>query len=117
MYEKFRNERKRSSDPQALEQRAKRQKSCKPSTEGKHKNGDLDWQPLFPEGEDEQSMQLHRTVLKSEWKKRCPDWDKLNSRMEITFADRRKMINDKEKLLAIKEKYPVLFCHDQVNQL
>lgn len=117
LYEKFRNERKRSCDPEALLQKSKRIKTeGDKSNVGKpfRRSSGIDWEPLFPEGEDEASIKLHKTALKTEFKKRLADMGKVNSRMALTYPDRRRMINNKTPIVEMKEVYPSLFCHDQV---
>ena len=41
------------------------------------RRGRINLEPQFPEGEDENSINLHREVLKKEWKKNAPDLEKL----------------------------------------
>ena len=79
------------------------------------RRGGINWEPTFPEGEDEHSMQQHRDMLKSEWKKRSPDMAKIKQRMELTYPDRRRMIHAQRPLAEIRSEYPALFCYSEVN--
>ena len=81
----------------------------------KVKRGDLNWEPHFPEGEDETTISLHKQFLKAECLKRLPDKGKMARRMLVTFADRRKMVNEKRPIRDIKEEYPALFCFSEVS--
>ncbi len=86
-----------------------------PSTLSKKvKRGDLNWEPPFPQGEDETTMNIHKQFLKSEYLKRSPDKRKIARRMLVTFPDRRKMVNEKKPIKEIKEEYPALFCSSEV---
>ena len=80
----------------------------------KVKRGDLNWEPPFPQGEDETTMNIHKQFLKSEFLKRSPDKDKIARRMLLTFPDRRKMVNKKKPIKEIKEEYPALFRSSEV---
>lgn len=81
------------------------------------RRGAINWEPDFPEGEDDRSMMLHRQALKDEWKKRSRDPEKIKLRMAITYADRRRMINSKKPLGEIFAEYPSLFCHQEVGTM
>ena len=70
--------------------------------------------PPFAEGEDEASIELHKEFLKAKWKKRARDEEKISQRMEMTFPDRRRIVNDGKPIKQIKEAYPTLFCQSQV---
>lgn len=74
----------------------------------------INWEPPFPEGEDERSMQLHQEVLKSEWKKKSRDLEKIRKRMILTNPHRRRLINQKVPLAEIKLQYPALFSYSEV---
>mgnify|MGYP002803877319 CR=1 FL=1 len=119
LYEKFRNERRRlQENPEVKAQKLKRPASVAggaPMTLSKKvKRGDLNWEPPFPQGEDETTINLHKEFLKTEFLKRSPDKGKMARRMLLTFADRRKMINEKKTIKEIKEEYPALFCFSEV---
>ena len=78
------------------------------------RRGGVNWESSFPEGEDERSMQSHKAAIKDELKKKSPDKEKVKARMMLTFADRRRLINNKTPLLGIMNEYPALFCYDEV---
>ena len=78
------------------------------------RRGGINWEPPFPEGEDQHSMKQHREVLKKEWKKRTPDIEKIKDRMVITYPDRRSMIHSKKTLVEIRTEYPALFHYSEV---
>ena len=80
----------------------------------KPKRGELNWNPSFAEGEDEASIALHKEFLKSEWRKRARDEEKISQRMEMTFPHRRQMVNDGKQIKEIREDYPALFCQSEV---
>ena len=71
LYEKFRNERKRSNDPEALLRRAKKQKcdNTKETTEESNSRDGIEYEPLFLEGEDEESMKKYKRFIKAELNK------------------------------------------------
>jgi hypothetical protein len=71
--------------------------------------GELNWDPHFPEGEDEASMKQHKEFLKTEWKRRTKDEDKISQRMLVTFPDRRRMVNEVKSIKEIRDEYPAFF--------
>ena len=105
LYEKFRNERKRSNNPEALLRRAKKQKcdNKEETTEERNRRDGIEYEPLFLEGEDEESMKKHKRFIKAEWKKRTPDMKKINERMELTYPNKRKRIPTTVQLRSGKE--------------
>jgi hypothetical protein len=97
----------------------KKRKSVDSTNSGKTvskalRRGGINWEPAFPEGEDEHSIKQHQSVMQTEWKKRSPDVSKIENRMLVTFPHRRRLINDKTPLVQIKEEYPALFSFKQV---
>ena len=96
--------------------RAKKRKcdNKEETTEERNRRDGIEYEPLFLEGEDEESMKKHKRFIKAEWKKRTPDMKKINERMELTYPDRRRPINAKIPIAKIKEEYPPLFSYDQV---
>lgn len=80
----------------------------------KLRRGAINWEPPFPEGEDEVSLQRHKDFMKSEFEKRSPDWAKISKRMALTFPSRRRLMNDNMSIKEIKEHYPTLFKFEQV---
>ena len=117
IYEKFRNERKNTTDPEVLQKKRKSSENSTKNVSKSLRRGGINWAPAFPEGEDEASMKLHQRSMREEWKKRSPDMEKIKSRMMITFPHRRQMINGKTPLLEIMDEYPALFSYDEVNAL
>ncbi len=117
IYEKFRNERKTAQDPEVLEKKRKLDKSEQSSKRVAKslRRGGINWEPPFPEGEDETSMKHHQDFIKNEWKKRTPDMAKIKQRMVVTFPHRRRLINAKEPLPNIKVEYPALFTYTEVS--
>ena len=75
----------------------------------------VNWEPPFPEGENETTISLHKQFLKTEFLEWSPDKEKMARRMLVTFADWRKMINEKKPIKEIKEEYPALFCSSAVS--
>ena len=115
VYEKFRNERKHAQDPLVLQRKRKLVgnndvKLVKKSL----RRGGINWEPPYPQGEDEVSMKAHVTFMKTECRKRNVDKGKLRSRMGLTFPHRRRFINEKRALAEIKEEYPALFTREEV---
>lgn len=81
----------------------------------KLRRGGINWEPPFPEGEDELSLKRHKEWLQNEAKRRNPDWEKVEKRMKLTFPDRRKLMNQKIELAEVRAQYPALFNFQQVN--
>ena len=77
------------------------------------RRGAINWEPAYPEGEDEASMKAHVAFMKLECRKRNPDEEKVSSRMIMTFSHRRRFISEEKSLLEIKE-YPALFTSKNV---
>jgi len=73
------------------------------------RRGGINWEPPFPEGEDELSLKKHKDWLQGEAKKRSPDWDKVEKRMALTFPDRRKLMNKKIELQELRLQYTLLY--------
>ncbi|XP_066029991.1 sterile alpha motif domain-containing protein 3-like [Pocillopora verrucosa] len=115
LYEKFRNERKSiKDDPEVILRKRKPKESSKECVKAKLRRGAINWEPPFPEGEDEVSLQRHKDFMKSEFEKRSPDWAKISKRMALTFPSRRRLMNDSMSIKEIKEHYPTLFKFEQV---
>ena len=116
IYEKFRNERKHAQDPLVLPRKRKLVgygndvKLVKKSL----RQGGINWEPPYPQGEDEVPMKAHVTSMKTECRKRNVDKGKLSSRMGLTFPHRRRFIHEKRPLAEIKEEYPALFTSEEV---
>lgn len=115
LYEKFRNERKSiKDDPEVILRKRKPKESSKECVKAKLRRGAINWEPPFPEGEDEVSLQRHKDFMKSEFEKRSPDWAKISKRMSLTFPSRRRLMNDNMSIKEIKEHYPTLFKFEQI---
>ncbi|XP_068738857.1 uncharacterized protein [Montipora capricornis] len=116
LYEKFRNERKSiRDDPEVvLHSKRKRQNSDLHPVPLKLRRGGINWEPPFPEGEDEVSMERHKEALKTEMRRRAPNWDKVGKSMALTFPDRRRQMNQKVALADLREEYPALFDFKQI---
>ena len=83
----------------------------------KLRRGGINWEPPFPEGEDEASRKKHKQFMQNERARRAPDIEKINRRMAITFPDRRRMMNTKASLVDVRAEYPALFNYHQVHVL
>ena len=70
----------------------------------------LNWQPPYPEAEDEASMKRH----KNEWQRRNPDKRKIEQGMILTFPDRRRLMNQQVPIAEVMGEYPSLFDFCQV---
>ena len=75
----------------------------------------LNWEPSYPEGEDEVSMKGHKEALGAEWKRRNPDKGKIETGMMLTFPERIRLINKQTEISELRAQYPSLFDHSQVH--
>ena len=117
-HSKFRNERKHlSDDPEViLHERVKRDANSRgKSVSSKFRRGALNWEPPYPEGEDEASMKRHKDALASEWRKKNPDKTRIETWIILTFPERRRQMNQQTDLALLKAEYPSLFDYNQVN--
>lgn len=73
LYEKFRNERSHTVDPEVIIHN--KRKSYATPVQHKQQRRAINWNPPFPEGEDEEFMAIHVDFLK-EWQKRSVDLEK-----------------------------------------
>ena len=98
IYEKFRNERKHAQDPLIMQRKRKLvdQGSNIKVVRKSLRRGAINWEPAYPDGEDEASMKAHVAFMKLECRKRNPDEEKICSRMIMTFPHRRRFINEKK---------------------
>ena len=71
------------------------------------KAGVINWQPKYPDGEDEKSLLQHKEDIISELKQRSPDEGLIARRMNVKFARCRKDINDKMSINIMKN-WPAL---------
>ena len=120
IYEKFRNERRRlTENPEVKVQKQKRAAALAKEVSSlslpkKMRRGDLNWEPPFPQGEDETTIAIHKKFMQTEALKRSPDYGKICQRMLVTFPDRRKMVNERKSIKDIREEYPALFSSSEV---
>ena len=73
--------------------------------------------PIFPEGEDENTMTNHGPKLQKEAKiaKERRNNTLIKTLMDLTFGDRRKMIvKDLVKINVVIEKHPLLCTEEEV---
>ena len=80
MYGKFRNERRLIDDPEVILHKRRRTEESK-AVASKLRRGGINWEPPFPEGEDEASLKKHKQFMQNEWARRAPDIEKINRRM------------------------------------
>ncbi|KAJ7387212.1 hypothetical protein OS493_004182 [Desmophyllum pertusum] len=94
LYEKFRNERKSIvNDPEVILHKRKKTKGSEAQPVAlKLRRGGINWEPPFPEGEDEHSMKRHK-----EW-----------------LQNRRKLMNQNIELTEVRAQYPALFNFEQI---
>jgi len=87
-----------------------------PTTLKKPKKGEINWQPNYPEGEDEASVDRHIEFMLKESKKspHCQESVVVSSKMDITFAARRQIINAKCPIPQLRDRYPLLFSKNQI---
>lgn len=80
----------------------------------KLRRGGINWEPPFPEGEDEVSLKRHKEWLQNECMRRTPDLKRVAERMSLTFPDRRRLMNKNVPLTEVRAEYPALFDFKQV---
>lgn len=117
LYDKFRNERKHLVDDPTVILRKKSKTSAAVKgtfVSAKLRRGALNWEPPYPEGEDEASIKKHKEALETEWHKRNPDMEKVERRMMLTFPDRRRQMNKQIEITELKAEYPALFDFSQI---
>ncbi|EDO33098.1 predicted protein [Nematostella vectensis] len=115
--DKFKNDRKKvPEDPEVVLHKRKIETSAE-KTAQHVRRGALNWEPPYPEGEDEASMQRHKESLQNEWERRTPDFKKVNRRMALTFPDRRRLMNSNPNIRDIQSEYPALFDCNQPQNL
>ena len=66
------------------------------------------------EGEDEASLKRHKEFIQNEWSRRHPDMNRISRRMQLTFPDRRRLMNNKADIKDVRAEYPALFDYQQV---
>ena len=75
--------------------------------------GTINWEPPYPEGEDEASMQKHKEALETEWHRRNPDKKGIEQGMLLVFPERRCQMNQPMPIAEVKAEYPSLFDFTQ----
>ena len=117
LYDKFCNERKHLLDDPEVVLRKKVKTGAtgtRKSVPSKLRRGALNWEPPYPEGEDEDSIKRHKEALAVEWRRRNPDLEKIEQRMMLTFPERRRQMNRQIEIKELKADYPALFDFSQV---
>ena len=117
LYDKFRNERKHvTNDPAVILRKKSKVSATVKGTfvSANLRRGALNWEPPYPEGEDEASIKKHKEALETEWHKRTPDMEKIERHMMLRFPDRRRQMNKQIQIIELKAEYPALFDFSQV---
>ncbi|XP_052076738.1 uncharacterized protein LOC127714725 [Mytilus californianus] len=119
---KWQNERK-SKDKNLPEVKAKKRKvttELKDDIPKAKKNltwGMSNYLPMRPDSEDLESIKLHKTWLKQEYRKVDQDFRLVDLKMGLTFPDRRKdIVQDGNSLSEIIKEYPFLQDRRQLLQ-
>ncbi|XP_060753791.1 uncharacterized protein LOC132864385 [Neoarius graeffei] len=82
----------------------------------KAKRCEVNFLPYIPTGQTDLTLQNEKAALQEEMKKRHPNHALINSKMEQTFALRRKEIVDEEPpVVDIMKLWPALFLEEQVH--
>ncbi|XP_073247923.1 uncharacterized protein [Porites lutea] len=116
LYDKFRNERKGiTDDPEVILHKRRKTKGSEVQPVAlKLRRGGINWEPPFPEGEDEVSLKRHKEWLQNECMRRTPDLKRVAERMSLTFPDRRRLMNKNVPLTEVRAEYPALFDFKQI---
>lgn len=81
----------------------------------KAKRYEVNFLPDNPVGQTDKSLESERNALQEETKKILPNKALIDSKMEVTFALRRKEIVDEEPLVAdVMKRWPGLFLQEQI---
>lgn len=107
MKDKFRNERRHMKYEEVSK---KRKKSLSPTGEPAGKRA-----TIIPEGETEETIDMHVKGMQQDYTKKKPDMKKVKSLMAVTFGHRRSLILERKPIIDIKETYPFLFSQDMVS--
>ena len=82
----------------------------------KARRGEANFQPDFPEGEDNASLEAYRNKMVAEMQKAKPDVPGLTKLMSLTYAKRRMDINENAPPVStLMETWPALFRHSEVH--
>ena len=115
LYDKFKNSRRYIDDPKVIINKKKKAVHKVGSMIAtKLRWGGINWEPLFPEGEDDSALQKHMEFTQNEWTRKSPDHHKINKRMAITHPEQRRWMNGKVPLNDNREEYPALLDYNQV---
>ncbi|XP_046711688.1 uncharacterized protein LOC124390047 [Silurus meridionalis] len=82
----------------------------------KPKKGEINFLPDFPEGMNDQNMEVAREVLVNEMMKTKPKESLVKKEMDVTFAFRRKeIVKEKPAISQLVHRWPALFTENQVS--
>ncbi|KAI5105026.1 hypothetical protein C0J45_4698 [Silurus meridionalis] len=82
----------------------------------KPKKGEINFLPDFPEGMNDQNMEVAREVLVNEMMKTKPKESLVKKEMDVTFAFRRKeIVKEKPAISQLVYRWPALFTENQVS--
>ncbi|KAJ8035843.1 Sterile alpha motif domain-containing protein 3 [Holothuria leucospilota] len=108
--DKFRNERRHMKFEEVSK---KRKKSLSSTGEPAGKRASA---AIIPEGETEETIDMHVKGMQQDYTKKKPDMKKVKSLMAVTFGHRRSLILERKPIIDIKETYPFLFSQDMIMQ-
>ncbi|KAJ8353237.1 hypothetical protein SKAU_G00208040 [Synaphobranchus kaupii] len=81
----------------------------------KARKSEVNFLPDFPEGKAQSDLEIERSAMVSEMKKRKVDWKQIGEMMSNTFPLRRKEIVEDEPLVTqVKDRWPALFSERQI---
>lgn len=81
----------------------------------KPRKGEINFLPGYPEGMDDHSLEATRQALVNEMMKTKPNGTLVKSKMDVTFALRRKeIVQEKPDISQIVHRWPALFTEGQV---
>ena len=83
----------------------------------KARRGEVNWQPDYPDGEDDTSMENHRQTMISEMKHARPNCQLLSRLMALTYARRRMDVNAQMSVETVKDSWPALFRHAEASTM
>ncbi|MED6243668.1 hypothetical protein ATANTOWER_024794 [Ataeniobius toweri] len=79
------------------------------------KKSEANFLPGFPDGKSENDLEVERTTLVSEMKKRKIDWKLVDKMMDNTYSLRRKeIVKDKPLVAQVQERWSALFFVPQI---
>ena len=83
----------------------------------KLRRGAINWEPPYPEGEDEASMRKHKEALETQWCRRNPEKKRIEQGMLLTFSERRCQRNQQITITEVKAEYRSLFDFTRVKRV